>query len=146
VLAQNIKIAGFDDGILSLEFETANDSETFKKAAGAPGHLRQAIQEILGINPQFRATVAEGTAKAGQSLPSIPAAAPSLPAAAPSLPAPAPAPELLAVPQMPEPPAPLDVTPPVQAAPAPSAGKVGRVHQGATYGEPLLREILGAKP
>jgi hypothetical protein len=23
---------------------------------------------------------------------------------------------------------------------------MGKVHQGATYGEPLLREILGAKP
>jgi len=170
VLAQNIKIAGFEEGILSLEFETANDSETFKKTAGAPGHLRQAIQEVLGINPQFRATVAEAASKAGQSMPSMPAAAPSMPAPAPSLPAPATAaapslpaaapaipapavsapaleiPELASVPQMPEPPAPLDVTPPVQAAPVPNASKVGRVHQGATYGEPLLREILGAKP
>ena len=170
VLAQNIKISGFEDGILSLEFETANDSETFKKAAGAPGHLRQAIQEVLGINPQFRATVAETTQKPSATLPSLPAAAPSLPAAAPSMPAAAPsvpavapsvpavapsapapaidAPELAVVPAMPEPPAPLDVTPPAPVTPEPEepAGKVGRVHQGATYGEPLLREILGAKP
>jgi DNA polymerase-3 subunit gamma/tau len=163
VLAQNIKISGFADGILSLEFETANDSETFKKAAGAPGHLRQAIQEVLGINPQFRATVAETAQKQSATLPSLPAAAPSLPAAAPSMPAAAPsapaaapsapapaidAPELAVVPAMPEPPAPLDVTPPAPVTPEPEepAGKVGRVHQGATYGEPLLREILGAKP
>jgi hypothetical protein len=26
------------------------------------------------------------------------------------------------------------------------ASRVGKVHQGASYGEPLLREILGAKP
>ena len=58
------------------------------------------------------------------------------------------APELAVVPAMPEPPAPLDVTPPAPVTPEPEepAGKVGRVHQGATYGEPLLREILGAKP
>ena len=159
-LAQSIRAASFEDNILSLEFKTVGDSDTFKKAAGAPGHLREAIQDVLGINPQFRATVAEAAPRVTSSLPSMPAPAPSLPAPAPSMPAPAPslpapapvnlpaaapAEAPVEVPQMKEPQAPIDVTP-VLEVPNEPIGKVGRVHQGATYGEPLLREILGAKP
>ena len=184
-LAQNLKAASFDENILALEFDTANDSETFKKASGAPGHLRQAIQDVLGINPQFRATVKAAAPKVTSSLPSMPApgpAIPSMPAPAPAASAPvaapaaAPAPaeevapvaeepelpaEVATVPQMkePAPPAPKAAAEP--AAPeAPAveasaaelpvaeepASRVGKVHQGASYGEPLLREILGAKP
>ena len=173
-LAQNLKAASFDENILALEFDTANDSETFKKASGAPGHLRQAIQDVLGINPQFRATVKAAAPKVTSSLPSMPApgpAIPSMPAPAPAssapaeepaaAPAPAPAeevapvaeePELPAevatVPQMkePAPPAPKAAAEPAAPAAEEPAGRVGKVHQGASYGEPLLREILGAKP
>jgi DNA polymerase-3 subunit gamma/tau len=192
-LAQNLKAASFDENILALEFDTANDSETFKKASGAPGHLRQAIQDVLGINPQFRATVKAAAPKVTGSLPSMPApgpAIPSMPAPAPAAPAasapvaapaaaPAPAEEVApkaeepelpdevaTVPQMkePAPPAPKAAAkaeaPEAPAAEAPAAeapvvktaaaeepaSRVGKVHQGASYGEPLLREILGAKP
>jgi hypothetical protein len=34
----------------------------------------------------------------------------------------------------------------VKAASEQPKSKVGKMHTGATYGEPLLREILGAKP
>jgi DNA polymerase-3 subunit gamma/tau len=187
-LAQNLKAASFDENILALEFDTANDSETFKKASGSPGHLRQAIQDVLGINPQFRATVKAAAPKVTSSLPSMPApgpAIPSMPAPAPAAPAasvpvaapaaaPAPAEEVApkaeepelpdevaTVPQMkePAPPAPKaaaePAAPEAPAAEAPAAeapaaeepaSRVGKVHQGASYGEPLLREILGAKP
>jgi DNA polymerase-3 subunit gamma/tau len=177
-LAQNLKAASFDENILALEFDTANDSETFKKASGAPGHLRQAIQDVLGINPQFRATVKAAAPKVTSSLPSMPAPGPAIP----SMPAPAPAvaaspaeevapvveePELPAevatVPQMKEPAPPASkaaaepeapaIEEPAAEAPAVEApaaeepaSRVGKVHQGASYGEPLLREILGAKP
>jgi hypothetical protein len=39
----------------------------------------------------------------------------------------------------------VDDEPAAPAAPVAEAG-MGKVHQGASYGEPLLREILGAKP
>ncbi|MEY4743577.1 MAG: hypothetical protein RIR34_916 [Actinomycetota bacterium] len=164
-LAQNLKAASFDENILALEFDTANDSETFKKASGAPGHLRQAIQDVLGINPQFRATVKAAAPKVTSSLPSMPAPGPAIP----SMPAPAPATSIPAVapaaasapaeevaPEAEEPELPAEVaTVPQMKEPAPPAPKtaaeesesrVGKVHQGASYGEPLLREILGAKP
>jgi DNA polymerase-3 subunit gamma/tau len=178
-LAQSVSVAAFADNILTLEFATAADSDSFKKTQGAPGHLREAIQDVLGITPQFRATVAAGSAPAAApvvttKLPSMPAPAPSVPDLAPSMPAPAPVAEAAPVvvapvsvsPEVePEPeevpdeeaapvaaPAPEASTPEpvsapeVKAAPEQPKSKVGKMHTGATYGEPLLREILGAKP
>lgn len=180
-LAQAVSVAAFADNILTLEFATAADSESFKKTQGAPGHLREAIQDVLGITPQFRATVAAGSAPAAApivttKLPSMPAPAPSMPApaqvpvatAAPEkapVPVPVPVPEPVPVPvtevapeREPEPEevaAPdvadlvADAAPEVKAAPVAAEqpkSKVGKMHTGATYGEPLLREILGAKP
>lgn len=177
-LAQSIKASAFEENILSLEFETANDSETFKKAAGAPGHLRQAIQDVLGVNPQFRATVKAVAPRVTSSLPSMPApgpAIPSMPVAAPSgtsivsaekaaaaEPVSVPEPvesipdEVAKVPQMEEPAPPAkkaaaisadaEANPEAKAEAEARTSRVGKVHQGASYGEPLLREILGAKP
>jgi len=168
VMAQNIKVAGFEDGILTLEFASVADSDSFKKAPNGPAHLRQAIQNVFGINPQFKAQIAAA------SLP------PNVTSNLPSMPAPGPA-----IPSMPEPEAPKAPAAPVRSklaeavaqaearnaqaetpaaapeavadagAPAQPADltklaepetQMGKVHQGATYGEPLLREILGAKP
>ena len=177
-LAQSVTVAVFADNILTLEFATAADSDSFKKTQGAPGHLREAIQDVLGITPQFRATVAAGSAPASApvvttKLPSMPAPAPSMPAPAPvAAPAPveaapvaktaaeakpaevapdfdpepeeAPEPEGSAAPE--EVAQVAEVEPEVKAAPEQPKSKVGKMHTGATYGEPLLREILGAKP
>ena len=177
-LAQSVTVAAFADNILTLEFATAADSDSFKKTQGAPGHLREAIQDVLGITPQFRATVAAGSAPASApvvttKLPSMPAPAPSMLAPAPvAAPAPveaapvaktaaeakpaevapdfdpepeeAPEPEGSAAPE--EVAQVAEVEPEVKAAPEQPKSKVGKMHTGATYGEPLLREILGAKP
>jgi len=166
VMAQSIKIAAFDDGILTLEFATAADSETFKKAPNGPGQLRQAIQNVFGINPQFKAQIAAAVLppKVTSSLPSMPAPGPAIPAMpepGPAIPAAAkvskaaPAkPPVVAVPEA----APAETDASVAAAaateaepakpaqPAEPESTMGKVHQGASYGEPLLREILGAKP
>ena len=170
-LAQSVTVAAFADNILTLEFATAADSDSFKKTQGAPGHLREAIQDVLGITPQFRATVAAGSAPA--SAPVVTTKLPSMPAPAPSAaPAPveaapvaktaaeakpaevapdfdpepeeAPEPEGSAAPE--EVAQVAEVEPEVKAAPEQPKSKVGKMHTGATYGEPLLREILGAKP
>ena len=161
-MAQGIKVVDYVDNILALEFATVGESETFKKTAGAPALLRSAIQDVLGINPQFRAVVAAGAASVSDSpeIPSMPAPGPSIPAAGPSIPAPvnSVAPATMPIPKVGLPPevepepegesAPelaseLETTP----APEPEA-MVSRnnQHQGASYGEPLLREILGAQP
>ena len=165
VAAQSIRITDFTNGILALEFPSVAESETFKKSPNGPANLRKALQEVLGLNPQFRATVAADAApvlppKVTSSLPSMPAPGPAFPALADD-PAPLPA----AAKKSAEQPVPAAETAPIatpssaaakpeEAPPAPSnddsaaaepAG-MGKVHQGATYGEPLLREILGAKP
>jgi DNA polymerase-3 subunit gamma/tau len=149
VMAQTIKVAGYADGVLTLEFATTAESETFKKAPNGPANLRQAIQNVLGTTPQFRATVAAAAApRVTSSLPSMPAPGPafSTPASAPA-PAASPAPAPAVEPE----PAPAETAPeqtPAPAAPKAKASKpaMGKVHTGATYGESLLREILGAKP
>ena len=163
MMAQTIKIAAFENGILTLEFPNLNESDTFKKAAGAPANLRQSIQNVLGVNPQFKATVSEAALppKITSSLPSMPAPGPAIPdlpevATKPApkstsraaMPAPAleEAPAAPASDAQPEP----EAAPQAEAAAAapaePAAPAMGKMHTGATYGEPLLREILGAKP
>ncbi|MEY4067020.1 MAG: hypothetical protein RIQ44_232, partial [Actinomycetota bacterium] len=157
MMAQTIKIVSFENGILTLEFANAAESDTFKKAAGAPGNLRQAIQNVLGVNPQFKAQVAAATLppKVTSSLPSLPEPGPAIPdlpevatnpvpkAASKASKPVAAAPEAQEVPL--EPAAAPAAEPEQAEAPEESAG-MGKVHTGASYGEPLLREILGAKP
>jgi len=158
-LAQSVAVISFVDNVLGLEFATLADSDTFKKTQGAPGHLREAIQDVLGLTPQFRASIAAGAAPA----PTVTTKLPSMPAPAPSVPAPAPlaepeqqvAPLATPVVEVPVVEAPEvkaqelegpEVVAPVQPPKQESKSKVGKMHTGATYGEPLLREILGAKP
>ena len=164
VAAQTIKIADFANGILTLEFPSVSESETFKKSPNGPDNLRKALQEVLGMTPQFRATVASDAAPV---VPKVTSSLPSMPALGPAFPAPGPAfPEVVEQPSTPAPApkkqdvAPKAAAPAVQAEapaevhastpdPAPvetESSGMGKVHQGATYGEPLLREILGAKP
>ncbi len=163
VMAQGITVVDFVDNILALEFATVGESETFKKTAGAPALLRSAIQDVLGINPQFRAVVAAGAAPVSEApeIPSMPAPGPSIPAATvepaavtkpiPKIevaPAAEPEPEAESAPQPEAEPAP-ETEP--EAEPTPAAEPEAPVsrnnqHQGASYGEPLLREILGAQP
>jgi hypothetical protein len=158
-MAQGIKVVDFVDNILALEFATVGESETFKKTAGAPALLRSAIQDVLGINPQFRAVVAAGAAPVSDApeIPSMPAPGPSIPAAGPSIPAAAPsipaavssvAPATMPIPKVELPPeVEPEPEPETASSPEPEA-PVSRnnQHQGASYGEPLLREILGAQP
>jgi DNA polymerase-3 subunit gamma/tau len=159
VMAQGIKVVDYVDNILALEFATFGESETFKKTAGAPALLRSAIQDVLGINPQFRAVVAAGAAAVSDApeIPSMPAPGPSIPAAGPTIPAAAPsipaavssvAPATMPIPKVELPPeVEPEPEPETASAPEPEA-PVSRnnQHQGASYGEPLLREILGAQP
>lgn len=135
VMAQTIKIAGYDDGVLTLEFANAAESETFKKAPNGPANLRKAIKEVLGSEPKFKAQVAVATLppKVTSSLPSMPAPGPAFEAVEPEA-KPEPKPK-----QKPEP------QPKTEPQPKSEPG-MAKVHQGASYGEPLLREILGAKP
>ena len=140
-LAQSFKVLDYTGDVLTLEFQTNADLETFKKAAGAPDKLRQAITDVLGIRVQFKPSVAASVAPAQAAAPAVAPAMDDLPA-----PAPAPADDMPAPAAEPEP----EPEPTPEPTPEPEAKKLGNrkgmVHEGASYGEPLLREILGAQP
>ncbi|MFM7030584.1 MAG: DNA polymerase III subunit gamma and tau, partial [Micrococcales bacterium] len=183
VLAQTISVVGYEDGILGLEFISQLELDTFKKAPNGPANLRQAIQTVLGVAPQFKPHVAAGSAApapasapafpANNAMPApgpafnleeqeTPAAKPAVakraqPAVAP-VEAPAAEPEMAAEPEAAagtETETAAEAKPAADAKPAEDAKSakkpekaagMGQVHKGASYGEPLLREILGAKP
>lgn len=179
-IAKGLRVLDLDstsgDPVLTLQFETQNDLDVFKKAAGAPDHLRQSINAVLGLNVKFKPAIAAGAAPTVETkqmpvvsmpavsmpapAPSMPAPAPAMPASATSIPAPAPAPAMVSEPEAPpaEEPEPEEIVAPDEsvediptaaqpkAAAAPKKGRAGLVHEGASYGEPLLREILGAEP
>ena len=180
VLAQTISAVGYTDRILALEFTSQHELDTFKKAQNGPSSLRQSIQNVLGVAPQFKAQVAAGAVTSAVPVVQAP------PAASSAMPAPGPAFDL---PEAEAPVASKAAKPSAQAvareqlaaqaaataekpeesvsqASSPAAtddalattddtpaakgeekpAGMGRVHKGASYGEPLLREILGAKP
>ena len=166
VIAKSLKVLDLDnsgdDPVLTLEFETQNDLDVFKKAQGAPDNLRQSINQVLGINVKFKPAIASASVAEAHTkqmpVVSMPAPAPSMPAPAPapapaaeSAPVPAapvaelePEPEDLEPEELPEPESSVaEAEPPKKAA---KKSRGGMVHEGATYGEPLLREILGAEP
>jgi DNA polymerase-3 subunit gamma/tau len=160
VIAKSLKVLELDnsgdDPVLTLEFETQNDLDVFKKAQGAPDNLRQSINQVLGINVKFKPAIASASVADVQTkqmpVVSMPAPAPSMPAPAPAS-APAPAalvPELepesadLEPEDLPEPES--SVAEPEPPKPSAKKSRGGMVHEGASYGEPLLREILGAEP
>ena len=159
-LAQSFAVVDYTDGVLTLLFQSAGDLDAFKKAAGAPDKLRQAIEDVLGIRVQFKPSVAAAAAPAAAPADDLPAPAPvadDLPAPAPAVvaaptpkAAPAPAPKVEVAPEpefAPEPEPEFDTQPaPAESEPTAKSGRSSLVHEGAEYGEAVLREILGAEP
>ena len=116
-------------------------------AVALPPKVTSSLPSMPAPGPAFPESVTLPAPAPGP----VPAAAPAKKVAPAAVPMAAPVPEAEPVPAPvsvdapadEEPP--LDDEPPVQSAPAAETG-MGKVHQGASYGEPLLREILGAKP
>ena len=65
MVAFALQVISFDaaDNVLTLQFSSARDLETFKGAGNAPEVLRKAIDEILGITVKFKPQIADSQTK-----------------------------------------------------------------------------------
>lgn len=136
VLVAQLKPLSFIDEVLTLQFKTAADVESFKNSRGAPDILRSAITSILGVTVKFKPAIApvitEAEAAAVTAAINVVVAEAEV---ADEVPA-----EALA---------PLAEEPAIEEPiieEAPVSTKQNTVHEGALYGESLLRDVLGAVP
>ena len=143
MVAFALQVISFDaaDNVLTLQFSSARDLETFKGAGNAPEVLRKAIDEILGITVKFKPQIADSQTKP------IAIVKEAAPAAAPVEVAEAPA-EVI---DEPEDVSLLEeeaekVVEPVAEKPKAKSRNSKLVDEEARYGESLLREMLGAEP
>ncbi|MFM6971227.1 MAG: hypothetical protein ACKOWH_01385, partial [Rhodoluna sp.] len=116
----------FAGDILTLKFQSNKDLESFKTAAGASDILRNAINEVLGVQVRFKAEISETPAPAEPAQKQ---------------------PETKPIEKLePEPGEIAEPVAAVVAAPVEKTRKSPMVDESTRYGESLLREMLGAEP
>ena len=54
-----LEVIDFSDGVLTLRFGSNADLESFKKQAGAPDTLRNAIRQVLGVEVKFKPLIGD---------------------------------------------------------------------------------------
>jgi DNA polymerase-3 subunit gamma/tau len=146
MVAFALQVINFDaaENVLTLQFSSARDLETFKGAGNAPEVLRKAIDEILGITVKFKPQIADSQTK---PIAIVKESAPVEPVAAVEAPA-----EVVDEPddvslleeeaeKVAEPAAEV-----VAEKPKAKSRNSKMVDEEARYGESLLREMLGAEP
>jgi len=74
-----LEVIDFTDGVLTLRFGSNADLESFKKQAGAPDTLRNAIRQVLGVEVKFKPLIAEASVSRTAQ---VPAATPPISSAA----------------------------------------------------------------
>jgi hypothetical protein len=135
VLVSQLQPISFESEVLTLEFGSQAEVEAFKNSRGAPDTLRGAIRTVLGVEVKFKPAIAApkviAPAEPVDSEPLVAAAVVELPAAV----------EVEPVAEVPEASEGLEI--PESQAPA---AKQNLVHEGATFGEAVLRDVLGATP
>lgn len=70
-VAFTTKVIDFQDGVLTLLFQSARDVEAFKDAANAAEVLRQQIFDTLGVTVKYKARIAEAVKKQAAPEPEI---------------------------------------------------------------------------
>ena len=154
-----LEVIDFTDGVLTLRFGSNADLESFKKQAGAPDTLRNAIRDVLGVEVKFKPLIGDGAAnpraaqgstgqgaspQTASTQPPISSAAANAAAVAAGITPAAPAQKTVnkaaakpaAKPEV----KPAAVTEPIDTLQAPDAA------DDARYGESLVREMLGGVP
>jgi DNA polymerase-3 subunit gamma/tau len=63
MLAFGLKVVDFEssDSVLTLQFTSARDLDSFKTSSNAPDILRKAIDQVLGVTVKFKPLIAEAT-------------------------------------------------------------------------------------
>jgi len=64
-----LEVIDFTDGVLTLRFGSNADLESFKKQAGAPDTLRNAIRQVLGVEVKFKPLIAEASVSRASQVP-----------------------------------------------------------------------------
>jgi DNA polymerase-3 subunit gamma/tau len=136
VLVAQLKPVSFIDEVLTLQFKTAADVEAFKNSRGAPDILRSAITSILGVTVKFKPAIAPVITEAEAA---------AVTAAINVVVDEAEVAEVVAEEAI----APVAEVPVIEEPiieEVPVSTKQNTVHEGALYGESLLRDVLGAVP
>ena len=130
MLAFGLRVVEFEpnDSVLTLQFTSARDLESFKTSSNAPDILRKSIDQVLGVTVKFKPLIAESAEVKTEALPVV---------------APAPAvEEVVEVEDVAE--APVEKI--AEKKPAAKSRNSKMVNEEERYGESLLREMLGAEP
>lgn len=124
MLAFGLQVVEFEpaDSVLTLQFTSARDLESFKTSSNAPDILRKSIDQVLGVTVKFKPLIAEATEVKTEALPVVSEA-----------PVEEPAEEVSAAPV-------------AEKKPAAKSRNSKMVKEEERYGESLLREMLGAEP
>lgn len=131
VLVSQLQPLAIDGEILTLQFASQTEVESFKNSRGAPDALRSAIKSVLGLNVKFKPAIGEAQR-----------VEPVKPVASEPEPQPVAEPEVQVAPVEP-----VEDTTQTASAPEPAQPvKQNLVHDGASYGEAVLRDVLGAIP
>jgi DNA polymerase-3 subunit gamma/tau len=124
MLAFGLQVVEFEpaDSVLTLQFTSARDLESFKTSSNAPDILRKSIDQVLGVTVKFKPLIAEAVEVKTESL-----------AVVSEVPAEESVDEVSAAPV-------------AEKKPAAKSRNSKMVKEEERYGESLLREMLGAEP
>ena len=59
MLAFALKVVSFEDSVLTLQFTSERDLESFKNSSNAPDILRKAIDQLLGVTVKFKPLISD---------------------------------------------------------------------------------------
>ena len=59
MLAFALKVVSFEDSVLTLQFTSERDLESFKNSSNAPDILRKAIDQVLGVTVKFKPLISD---------------------------------------------------------------------------------------
>jgi DNA polymerase-3 subunit gamma/tau len=134
MLAFGLQVVDFqpNDSVLTLQFTSAMDLESFKSSSNAPDILRKAIDQVLGVTVKFKPQIAEANAQPKTEV---------LPVVAEV--------EVTEGEDIDETEFEESVVEEVvveEKKPAPKSRNSKLVNEGERYGDSVLREVLGAEP
>ena len=130
-VAFTTKVVDYQDGVLTLLFQSNNDVEAFKKSGNAAELLRQQIFELMGVRVKYKARIAENI----QQEPAAPKKDPSPKTTEPAQTS-----------EESEPPAAEQVQDDKQITEQMPAVSEEPATQNEKQGESVLRDVFGAKP
>jgi len=130
-VAFTTKVVDYQDGVLTLLFQSNNDVEAFKKSGNAAELLRQQIFELMGVRVKYKARIAENI----QQEPAAPKQDPSPETTEPAQTS-----------EESEPPAAEQVQDDKQITEQMPAVSEEPATQNEKQGESVLRDVFGAKP